>query len=70
MNSKLLYCALCWQEFDHSQEHPLASKDDRGRRINGICRGDIRRQERPQLQRVKRDTPPNLPEAGEPLVIR
>lgn len=70
MNTPFLYCALCWQEFDHPQEHDRASSDPQGRRLNGHCKGDIRRQERPYIPRVVRDTPPNLPDPGEPLFIR
>ena len=68
-NSKLLYCAICWQEFDYPEQHDAASAY-KGERLNGHCPGDIKRQDRQHNPRVRPDTPPYLPEAGEPLTIR
>lgn len=41
MKPAKLYCRLCWQEFDRTEQHDAPSLYNR-QRLNGHCPGDIR----------------------------
>lgn len=66
------YCALCHQEFNDPKEHPKGSYFD-NRRLNGVCSGDIRKQDHTAKKRQLSDNKPqvgDLPFTGEPHNIQ
>lgn len=69
----ILYCAICWQEFDTAKEHntgSLLNTKTGNVRLDGICPGDIRK----RVPMAKLTTTPKEQfwlalDDGEPIVI-
>lgn len=65
-----LYCAICWQEFNHPKEH-AAPSSYAGERLNGHCAGDIRTKERDWKPKAKREASPLLDlDSSEPIILK
>lgn len=68
---RLLYCAICWQEFDSPSEHDAASAY-KGERLNGHCRGDIRLatpKSRTQIKRMAQKEALPL-DSADPIILK
>lgn len=69
----LLYCAICWQEFDNPAEHnsgSLLSTRTGNQRLDGLCKGDIRKvSDRPKMAKFQRQSNGLELDSGDPIVI-
>lgn len=66
-----LYCALCWQEFEHPREHGAGSFDHERKRLNGHCPGQIRVKPENFVSRGPKAETPSLDlDSAEPLIVK